>query len=553
MASSSLIRLGILVVCCFIQLNTVHGNSLRVKRQQQQASPTPGTPVPVPISSDALNDKDLCEGRSAGEYFRLTGDDDCRDVVRCSVQGLLALRCPSGLAFDIDKQTCDWKAHVKNCQVKQRSRKVQPLLSTDEPLCEEGKLACGNADCIEKALFCDGKPDCPDESDENACSVEEDPNRSPPCDLSQCTLPDCYCSADGTRIPGNLEPTNTPQMIMISFDDAVNINNIDLYEELFNGQRKNPNGCTIKGTFFVSHKYTNYSAVQEMHRLGHEIAAHSITHHNDENYWTKLSLDEWAQEMAGSRLIIEKFANITDNSVIGVRAPYLRVGGNNQFAMMEEQGFLWDSTMTVPLGNPPIWPYTLYFRMPHKCHGNGQKCPTRSHAVWELVMNELDRRDDPTFDEDLPGCAMVDSCSNILSGEQFYNFLNHNFKRHYDTNRAPFGLFFHAVWLKNNPELKNAFIDWLDEIMTNHKDIYVVTMTQVVQWMQSPVDINAAKDFQDWKSSCNPEGQPYCHIPNACPLTTKELPGETLRLHTCMTCPNNYPWLDDPTGEGFFK
>lgn len=37
-------------------------------------------------------------------------------MVRCSVQGLLALRCPSGLAFDIDKQTCDWKANVKNCE-----------------------------------------------------------------------------------------------------------------------------------------------------------------------------------------------------------------------------------------------------------------------------------------------------------------------------------------------------------------------------------------------------------------------------------------------------
>lgn len=31
-------------------------------------------------------------------------------------------------------------------------------------------------------------------------------------------------------------------------------------------------------------------------------------------------------------------------------------------------------------------------------------------------MNELDRREDPTTDENIPGCAMVDSCSNILTG-----------------------------------------------------------------------------------------------------------------------------------------
>lgn len=104
------------------------GSSLHRVRRQEPV--TPGTPVPVPISSDALNDKDLCEGRSPAEYFRLTADDDCRDVVRCSVQGLLALRCPAGLAFDIEKQTCDWKDHVKNCELKQREYHEQRTVCT---------------------------------------------------------------------------------------------------------------------------------------------------------------------------------------------------------------------------------------------------------------------------------------------------------------------------------------------------------------------------------------------------------------------------------------
>ena len=68
-------------------------------------------------------------------------------------------------------------------------------------------------------------------------------------------------------MPGGLCPEGTrcnkvPQMITITFDDAVNVNNIDLYDEIFNGQRRNPNGCDIKGTFFITHKYNNYSAVQ---------------------------------------------------------------------------------------------------------------------------------------------------------------------------------------------------------------------------------------------------------------------------------------------------
>jgi hypothetical protein len=256
--------------------------------------------------------------------------------------------------------------------------------------------------------------------------------------------------------------------------------------------------------------------------------------------------------MAGSRLIIDKFANITDNSVVGLRAPYLRVGGNSQFTMMEEQAFLYDSSITAPLQNPPLWPYTMYFRMPHRCHGDLQNCPTRSHAVWEMVMNELDRREDPTVDEDLPGCAMVDSCSNILSGDQFYNFLTHNFYRHYDQNRAPLGLFFHAAWLKNNPEYLDAFLYWMDEILETHNDVYFVTMTQVIQWIQNPRNVDEAKTFEPWREKCSPEPRQACIQASKCKLSSNELPGELLHMHTCVRCPNNYPWINDPTGDGIF-
>ena len=51
--------------------------------------------------------------------------------------------------------------------------------------------------------------------------------------------------------------------------------------------------------------------------------------------------------------------------------------------------------------------------MPHKCHGNSGNCPSRSHPIWEMPINELDRRDDPDFDESLTGCHLVSSCSNI--------------------------------------------------------------------------------------------------------------------------------------------
>ena len=65
-------------------------------------------------------------------------------------------------------------------------------------------------------------------------------------------------------------------MILLTFDDGVNVLNYADYERLlFN--RENPNGCPVKATYFVSHDYTNYTLVNDLYNRGHEIASHSIT------------------------------------------------------------------------------------------------------------------------------------------------------------------------------------------------------------------------------------------------------------------------------------
>lgn len=81
----------------------------------------------------------------------------------------------------------------------------------------------------------------------------------------------------GKQIPRNLNIKNTPQIVLLTFENAVNHNSWNILKEVFSKNRKNPNGCLIKATFFVSHKNTNYHIIQKLWNDGHEIAVHSIT------------------------------------------------------------------------------------------------------------------------------------------------------------------------------------------------------------------------------------------------------------------------------------
>ena len=112
----------------------------------------------------------LCRDKNPGEFFRLVaGLAHCRDVVACADHGLQAIRCPPGLAFDLGKQTCEWKQEVssfqpqdncqcyhplqvRDCNQKARPRLALPLLHTTEPVCQDqAEVACGDGTCLPRS------------------------------------------------------------------------------------------------------------------------------------------------------------------------------------------------------------------------------------------------------------------------------------------------------------------------------------------------------------------------------------------------------------------
>merc|ERR1719402_475435 len=254
--------------------------------------------------------------------------------------------------------------------------------------------------------------------------------------------------------------------------------------------------------------------------------------------------------MGGAKEIISEWANIPVEDIYGARAPLLRLGGNPQFSALENEEFFYDSSVVAPLTNPPYWPYPLSFASPHRCHGNVQKCPTRSHGVMEMVMNEFDPREEPGYeDEQVIGCSMIDSCSSIRTPDILYNVLTHNFIRHYEQNRAPMGVFLHAAWLKKSPEMNDALQFWMEEILATYDDVYFVTMSQALSWMQEPVRSDGARNFPSWTRRCNAvDTEDTCHSAHNCVLPSDAHAGVKLRMQTCNSCPAVFPWLNNPKG-----
>ena len=112
--------------------------------------------------------------------------------------------------------------------------------------------------------------------------------------------------------------------------------------------------------------------VQMLRHWRHEIADHTITHRTPTTWWKNATYDEWNNEIAGLREILNKFAGIEASSVKGFRAPYLQIGGNKQFKVLIDNKFSYDCSM--PSLDPKFWPYTLDYKTTQEC--TVRPCPT---------------------------------------------------------------------------------------------------------------------------------------------------------------------------------
>merc|ERR1711973_96743 len=387
----------------------------------------------------------------------------------------------------------------------------------------------------------------------------------PYCDEDNCKLPDCACAGQEPEVPLK----QRPQIVYLTFDDAMtNEFDTNFYTELFmpdaNDVYKytNPNGCPIRATFFVCGKSNEYPVTHKYWRYGHEIAAHSITHRSNTTYWATMSTKEWEDEMYGVKQMIHRFANIPNDDIVGVRAPFLQGGGDEMVQMMVDKGFEYDcSSPSRVFGYENLeygrWPFTYDWYQDMDCQI--EPCPHCSFpGIWsQPILDFEDGRDDGTG-HGYP-CGMTDTCQ--MSGDtadDVFDMLWKNFDRAYNGNtRAPIGLYIHSAWfVRQNSWHFEGYKKFLDEITKpEYDDVWIVPIRDGIEYMKNGSLTNDELingDFEPF--TCDPDPKPEnCPGPTECPFVVdnEDIIGPIdYRMRVCgLTCPRNFPWLGNPLGQ----
>lgn len=298
-------------------------------------------------------------------------------------------------------------------------------------------------------------------------------------------------------------------MVFFTFDDAITPQVAGFYRQLFDSSRRNPNGCPVSMTLFISHSNTVYSLVREFYQKGMEIASHSVSHAHPNTQTFKSEAMKQKQNLA-------RMARIPHTRISGWRSPFLEPLGDAQPNMLQELGYAYDATLTISkksLGEKPPLPFTLDYGWPYDC--KIKPCPKSKHkGFWEVpvisLMDYLQRFD----------CVYVDGCNNPPPDEEAaYRFLWDNFQSYYKTNKAPFGVNMHASWFFYPDRLK-AMDRFINELV-KMDDVYIVNVKQVIEWLRHPVSLQDVSSFTPW--SCNSGNDTSSKMQTAFDLRNKQI------------------------------
>ncbi|KAJ3197155.1 hypothetical protein HK101_005672 [Irineochytrium annulatum] len=297
---------------------------------------------------------------------------------------------------------------------------------------------------------------------------------------SSCKLPSCYCASKS--IPGGLSLDDTPMFITLTLDDSVQDTTYDAFMEVQNST-KNPNGCILPATYFVSIQWTNFWRGTQLYARGNEIACHTVTHPD----LTTVSASQVTNELKGSWDAINLLMGVPATELVGFRHPFLAYNAQT-FAAVKNAGFYYESSITADPIVTPFWPHTLDYGTPYSTGAGALEFP----GLWEIPMYTLlsNTTSQPSIWSAMDPIIIPQDPTTY---DQMIADLQYTFLVHYK-QKLPFGLYQHVAqyiaWPADvNAEKTKKIIEFVKWTQT-FPGVWYVTNTQLLDWIKNPVPLH---------------------------------------------------------------
>nr|KAG5700156.1 hypothetical protein BaRGS_010463 [Batillaria attramentaria] len=278
-----------------------------------------------------------------------------------------------------------------------------------------------------------------------------------------CSPPDCRCWND-QAVPGGLETSETPQVVLVTFEYAINSAYIDPYRAIFENTI-NPNNCPAVGTFFVQETNTQMDLVKELHDAGHEIGVTTIDGTNPETE------EQWVSNLQQVKAAVVA-AGVPEPDVVGVRAPQLMPGGLNEFTALAQEGFLYDASCST--SRP----------------GNYGTCGADRVIIHIILVADLEFQGTK--------CASPQACIGVTTERDAFDLFYNSFIKHYEGTRSPFMIVINADWALTPFKLEGTR-QFVEYVRAAFEDTWVLSVSQALEWVRNPVNnANATSGYSPW-------------------------------------------------------
>ncbi|KAJ3280415.1 hypothetical protein HK104_000676, partial [Borealophlyctis nickersoniae] len=269
-----------------------------------------------------------------------------------------------------------------------------------------------------------------------------------PGDPTKCKFPSCQCASTTPPVP------NPPQFLLLTFDDAV--------QQVF---------------------YSDPYLVTQWYAQNNEVACHTVTH-------TPPFTGTYA-EIEGQRAWVSTLAGIPRGKITGFRHPFLNYTVDS-LNLLAKMGFTYDSSMSST-SSDRVWPYTLDYGTVNDCLNIVNVCgkELKAQGLWEIPMATVNSAQ---YGTQLMDPYNTPSVASPQSPDQVTADYRTAFDQHYTTNRAPFGVYVHPVWLgaaqppaiPDGASKRAAIASFIDYALSK-PDVWMVTNAQVIEYMKRPV------------------------------------------------------------------